>query len=35
MNEPIDLNESLPDALHLRDVKLDLGERIRVDLTFG
>jgi len=32
---PIDLNASLPSSLHLRDVALDLGERIRVDLTFG
>ena len=32
---PIDLNESLPPWLHLRDVTLDLGERIRVELSFG
>lgn len=32
---PIDLNASLPSSLHLRDVAFDLGERIRVDLTFG
>lgn len=33
--QPIDLNASLPSSLHLRDVTLDLGERIRVDLAFG
>jgi hypothetical protein len=32
---PIDLNSFLPDWLHLSDIAIALGNRVRVDLTFG